>query len=136
MKQCPKCCSKKTKEVTNGGTSDKTIRRWLQSVGKDLWEDLITLRIIDRKGNLAKQNRPAVTRHIRLLRMRVQKMLDSGVPIFKEDLAINGHDLIALGLKPGPEFQRIFEACLSVVINEPHKNNKEDLEKFVRKNYG
>lgn len=116
-------------------TKDKTIRRWLQDVGKDIWQDLITLRMADRKGNLKKAHKPMVTQKMKELIERAQAIIDAGNPIFKEDLAINGHDLEALGIPPGKEYKDIFRELLGLVINEPEKNTKEALTAFVQKHY-
>ena len=116
-------------------TSDKTIRHWLQDVGKTEWRDLITLRMADRLGNLKKAGRPAVTQKMRELVNRVEAMIASGTPIFKEDLAINGDDLITMGIKPGPVFKDIFSNILGIVIAEPEKNTRSWLTAYVEKNY-
>ncbi len=116
-------------------TTDKTIRHWLQEVGKTEWRDLITLRMADRLGNLKKKDKPVVTAKMKELVDRVEAMIASGTPIFKEDLAINGDDLIAMGMKPGPEFKDIFSNILGIVISSPEKNTKEWLTQYAQKNY-
>jgi tRNA nucleotidyltransferase (CCA-adding enzyme) len=116
-------------------TTDKTIRHWLQEVGKEEWRDLITLRMADRMGNLKKKDKPVVTQKMKELVDRVEGMIKAGVPIFKEDLAINGQDLIELGIKPGPIFKDIFSNILGIVITNPEKNTKDWLSKYVTKNY-
>lgn len=116
-------------------TTDKTIRHWLQEVGKEEWRDLITLRMADRLGNLKKAGKPAVTQKMKELVSRVEGMIKAGVPIFKEDLAMNGDDLIKLGLKPGPQFKDIISNILGIVVSNPEKNTKEWLSQYVTKNY-
>ncbi len=116
-------------------TSDKTIRHWLQEVGKEEWRDLITLRMADRAGNLKKSGKPLVTQKMKELVARVEGMINAGVPIFKEDLAVNGDDLIKLGLKPGPQFKDIISNILGIVVSNPEKNTKEWLTQYVEKNY-
>lgn len=115
-------------------SKDKTIRKWLRDVGKD-WRDLITLRACDRKGNLAKAGKSAVTRHMRELCERAENILSRGDPVFNTDLAINGNDLKALGIKPGPIYKQIFQDAWALVINEPHKNTKEALLETVRRKH-
>ena len=116
-------------------TKDKTIRKWVQEVGKDVWRDLITLRCADRLGNLKKEGRPMITNKMRELMNKVEEMIASGVPIFKEDLAINGDDIKALGLPPSKIYKEIFSNILGIVVNDPSKNSKEWLSEFVVKNY-
>lgn len=116
-------------------SKDKTIRKWLQAVGKGTWRDLVTLRCADRKGNLKKADRPMITQKMRELMERAQNIIDSGAAIFKEDLAINGHDLKDLGVLPGKIYKEIFSNMLGIVISDPNKNNKVWLSEYVTRNY-
>jgi tRNA nucleotidyltransferase (CCA-adding enzyme) len=113
-------------------SKDKTIRRWLRDVGNE-WRDLLTLRAADRKGNMAKQNKPMITKSMRELIEKAENIIKSGDPIFDKDLAISGDDLKSLGIKPGPVYKDIFEKVWSLVLSEPSKNNKTDLIEFVQK---
>lgn len=115
-------------------TKDKTIRRWLADVGP-MWRDLITLRMADRKGNLKKADLPAITREMRELIARAEGIIDSGAPIFQEDLAINGHDLNELPLKSKKMYREIFADLMGIVHNNPSKNNREWLLNHVKKVY-
>jgi len=115
-------------------TKDKTLRKWLQKVGP-YWEDLIILRCADRRGNKAKAYKPMITTKMRELIERVQVLIDSGTPLFKEDLAINGDDIQALGIPPGPVYRNIFANLLGIVVSDPSKNTKEWLTEYVTKHY-
>lgn len=116
-------------------TKDKTIRKWIQTIGKEDWRDLITIRMADRKGNLAKKHKPMITAEMRWLISKVEYMLTTEVPLFKEDLAINGDDLVALGMKPSPKFKEIFSQIMGIVLSDPERNNREWLLDFVKRNY-
>ncbi|UCF20913.1 MAG: CCA tRNA nucleotidyltransferase [Gemmatimonadota bacterium] len=59
-------------------------------------------------------------------------ILRRGDPVTLADLAIDGEDLKALGLRPGPDFGRILEGCLDVVIEAPESNQRELLLEHVR----
>lgn len=50
-----------------------------------------------------------------------------------KDLAINGSDLMALGVNQGPEIGRLLESALEAVIDEQVANNRDDLLAFVQK---
>ena len=43
------------------------------------------------------------------------------------DLAVNGHDLIAAGMKSGPEMGRVLSTLLDRVIEDPALNEKNTL---------
>lgn len=47
-------------------------------------------------------------------------------------LAVNGRDLIAAGMKPGPEMGEMLERLLQVVLEEPDRNDRGELMKIVR----
>lgn len=116
-------------------STDKTIRKFLQEVGKELWKDLFDLRFADRKGNRAKAGRSEYPKALQDLRSRIEKMINDGVAIFKEDLAIDGKDLIELGVPPGPQYNDIFKNMLGLVVTDPEKNNRVWLSDFVKRNY-
>lgn len=116
-------------------STDKTIRKFLQEVGKETWKDLFNLRLADRKGNRAKAGRSEYPKALQELRGRIDKMIEEGVAIFKEDLAIDGKDLIELGVPPGPIYNDIFSNILGLVVADPSKNKADWLKDFVTRNY-
>jgi hypothetical protein len=52
-------------------------------------------------------------------------------PLRLEDLAVNGRDLIAQGLKPGPQFGGILSRLMDHVLEDPELNTKEALLTLV-----
>ena len=56
-------------------------------------------------------------------------------PLSVRDLAINGTDLIGLGLKPGPLFGKILNNALELVLEQPESNQKEILLEFAKKEF-
>ncbi len=48
-----------------------------------------------------------------------------------KNLAVNGKDLVGLGISPGPGLGKILNALLDVVIDEPSMNEKETLLKIA-----
>lgn len=133
--KCPCCKSNDTEEFSDSGTTIRTVRKWLQEVGKNDWRDLIRIRVADRKGNRARAGRPAITRKMKQLIRIVRNIIRRGDPVFIEDLAINGDDMKALGMKPGPEFKSALSNLMGIVISDPTKNNKEWLTQFILKNH-
>lgn len=49
----------------------------------------------------------------------------------RKELQINGNDLIALGVTPGPSIKRLLDACYQEIIIRPYNNNKKYLLDFV-----
>lgn len=105
-------------------------RRWLRHVGPDDARDALRLHFC-REGALGTgaEGRSALAGQA----STVLGVLRRGDPVTLAALAIDGSDLKQLGLKPGPEFGRILEACLDVVIEDPKLNERERLLEFARR---
>lgn len=56
-----------------------------------------------------------------------QDILEKEQCVQKKDLAINGRDLIALGMKPGKDLGRVLDALFEQVLDEPELNTRERL---------
>lgn len=60
------------------------------------------------------------------------RVIESRDCTFIKDLAVNGSDLIALGVKPGPMIGKILSEMLEIVIDNPEYNTKEYLLEWAR----
>ena len=61
-----------------------------------------------------------------------RRELQAGSPLRVEDLALNGRDLIAFGLKPGPRFGVILGDLMDRVLEDPSVNTPNRLKELVR----
>ena len=105
------------------------VRRWLHRADPDHLPSLARLwvakaRLDCRRWGMA--YRPLV----RLLR-RLRAEVHSGAPLRSTDLALDGRDLISLGLKPGPRFSEILGGLMELVLEEPHLNRSDLLREVV-----
>lgn len=67
-------------------------------------------------------------------RNEVMKELQySGHPIYVEDLAVNGDDLIEMGIPKGSKVDEMLLMLADVVHQRPHENTKKDLLAYARK---
>jgi poly(A) polymerase/tRNA nucleotidyltransferase (CCA-adding enzyme) len=106
-----------------GKVTEAGARRLLRRVGKEHFDDLIKLRIAERKGSGVPKAEPYRLRHLQFL---VEKAAQE--PITTSQLAINGNDLIAkLGMKPGPKIGGVLNALLAQVLDDASKNEAEYL---------
>jgi len=64
---------------------------------------------------------------------RLRTQLQANPPLRTEDLAVDGRALIAIGLKPGPEFGRILDTLMERVLEDPSLNERESLLALVEK---
>ena len=51
----------------------------------------------------------------------------------KKDMAINGKDLIAMGMKPGKDLGNVLEQLFQQVLDQPELNQKEKLIELAHK---
>jgi hypothetical protein len=104
-------------------------RRWLREVGPEDARDALRLnfRREEAQGTGA-AGRAALAEQARA----VLGVLRRGDPVTLGALAIDGNDLKEQGLRPGPEFGRVLEACLDAVIEDPALNEKDRLLEFAR----
>lgn len=111
---------------------DSTIRRYMSKLPV-LMEDLIKLRVADKKGNRAK----VIDEDWEWLMLdRVQKINDENNALSIKDLVIGGHDLIELGVHPSPFMGTLLQDCLTVVLEDPTKNTKIHLIEYVKNRLG
>ena len=113
-----------TKEWT-----DKTVRRFLRKIDlKDL-QSLIDLRLADRKGSGKKKSFP---KGLEMLVNHIQDVQQKD-NIFKvTDLGIDGHQLMELGIEPGPGMGQILKILLEEVSSKKLSNETEILKKRVK----
>jgi tRNA nucleotidyltransferase (CCA-adding enzyme) len=104
-------------------------RRWLRDVRPERARDTLRLHFAHTR---ARTVGPAERRDLASLARLALEVHRRGDPVTLDDLAIDGHDLKALGLQPGPEFGRILESCLETVIERPELNRRDVLLDYVR----
>ena len=68
------------------------------------------------------------------LRERVNKLISENACYKIPILAVDGDDVIAAGIEPGPEVGRVLYALLDAVMEEKCPNRKEDLLEWIAKN--
>lgn len=86
-----------------------------------------------KKGDAAAQA-PLCSSRIELadtLVMIAQSIIDEEEIFSLKDLAINGTDLMSMGIEPGPRIGALLDKALNAVIDETVANNKEALLAFL-----
>jgi tRNA nucleotidyltransferase (CCA-adding enzyme) len=110
-----------------GEVSESSVRRLLKKVGKENIEELLQVRMADRIGSGVPKAEPYRLRHMRYLIEKVS--LD---PINTGMLEIDGKQVMEMmKISPGPVVGDVLNIILLEVINDPLKNKKEVLEKYV-----
>jgi len=109
--------------IVDNSTKTKTIQRWMRN--NPYYRDNLRLRLADRRGNLAKSEKPVLTYYLKSLIKQIrqiEKDLESEDKVKTIELNINGNDLIKLGLTPGPLFKSVFMYLIETVNQYPKLN--------------
>ncbi len=116
----------------DGGSREKTLRRLLGRLGQERLLQLIELKRADRlgKGNVDAAQVDAQINEIRAL---LQGILEQALCVRQDQLAVNGRDLMALGMAPGPEMGQLLRQMLDAVIEGDLNNDREVLVEFAQK---
>ena len=104
----------------------KCVRREASKVGEDIFPLLLEVRDADTsaQSDYRRDEKYDWTKKVRSLFDEIQKDNEC---LSLSKLAVNGKDLIDLGVKPGKELGTILKEMLSDVIEEPSHNTKEYL---------
>ncbi|MBI2762146.1 MAG: HD domain-containing protein [Chloroflexi bacterium] len=106
------------------GWSDSGVRRFIRRIGREALTPLFDLREADNEGSGMARSSHGLDE----LRRRIDDLLARPVVLEREDLAIDGSDLIAeLGLEPGPVLGRILDELLEQAITDPAINDRPTL---------
>ncbi len=109
--------------------SSSAVRRFIAKIGRDAIDELFELREADNIGS----GLPANAGRLDELRRRVDEALHEGVAFGREDLAIDGNDLISeFGVEQGPRLGRVLEALLDRVQDDPALNDRPSLLLLAR----
>ena len=100
----------------------KVVRRWLARLGAEQLDWLIQLQLAD-MGSKANTCRAEYFHNIRLLITQIQ---EENACLHLRDLAVNGHDLMALGYT-GKEIGNILNGLLEAVLEEKTVNERSAL---------
>ena len=107
------------------------LRRWLYRVGPERFPASARLWIAGgRLDRIRHERDPAPV--VKVLR-RLRDELRKGPPLRTEELAVNGRDLVAMGLKPGPRFGKILAFLMEQVLEDPTLNRREQLLEAVER---
>jgi tRNA nucleotidyltransferase (CCA-adding enzyme) len=107
--------------------SPKGARKFINRVGDEHADDLLTLRHADQFGKGQSASELAARTSVDRQRGLVEQVRSAQQPTSQSGLFINGNDIIALGIKPGPTVGRILRYLTDEVVSDPALNNREAL---------
>ncbi len=106
--------------------TEKSVRRWLGRLGEDAFFQLLEVKRCDAMGQdyALVQDRLAANQELKAM---AQAVIDQGQCFSLKDLAVNGRDVIAAGIPPGPQVGQALTALLDQVISGALPNDRERL---------
>ena len=112
---------------------DATLRRLIARVGEERVEDLLELWHADRSAHGGEDTEVAA---VAALAARVRRLLSGERVFFPRDLAVDGRDVLALGIGPGPAVGKALQSLLAFVQEDPSRNRREVLLERLRQDSG
>jgi tRNA nucleotidyltransferase (CCA-adding enzyme) len=106
--------------------SDRAVRRMIAKIGQDHIFDVIALRQADITAMYF--NPVQAVQFLNGIRQRVQEVIAEDAPLTVAQLAVDGTDLMrSLQIEPGPIVGWILQELLDMVMDDPGRNNREEL---------
>lgn len=104
----------------------RTVRRWLNKIGPDLLDKLLFIKIADIEAH-SDINKAERRDDILKVKLIAKGILAERQCFQIKDLAINGNDILALGVEAGPMVGKILNHLLAKVIEEEVENDHDIL---------
>lgn len=113
------------------GRDRKNIKKWLNKLGENTLRDLIAVKKADKLAQNISLTEGEIE-NLSTTEKIVESIISHKEPYLVKDLAVNGKDLVDLGMK-GREVGFALDDLIIAVIEEKVNNNKEDLISYVKK---
>lgn len=104
----------------------RMVRRAMNKMGEDLLPMIIQVKqadILSQSGHCREEK----LRQLERWNVLYQEIMEKRECVSIKSLAVTGRDLIALGMKPGPQLGDTLKSLLSIVLDHPELNEKEYL---------
>ena len=115
----------------------QVIRRWLNRLGPEAFFQLLEVKRADNMGQDLEKVRDRLD-ELGEIGAKAERILTERQCLTRKDLAVDGRDVIAAGVGPGPEVGRILEGALEQVLNGEAPNERSALLRWIarRQNSG
>ncbi len=110
-----------------GAGDARRARRFLRRNGAELAFDLLDHKQADLLGKRSSGADPPLDELERLASFREVVEQELASPHRLTDLAVDGNDLLELGFEPGPEVGRVLGELLDAVVDDPARNDRQEL---------
>lgn len=106
--------------------SPRNMRRAMSRIGTENMDFLFQVKRADTEGQ-SSYRRQEKFDYIDAYEALCRKIIKEGQCVQKKDLAINGRDLIAMGMQPGKELGAVLDRLFERVLEDPELNTRERL---------
>lgn len=106
--------------------SEKNVRRAMNRVGLEQFPDLFEVKRADVLAQ-GEYKRPEKLSYIDEYQKYYEQILEKNQCVSLKNLAVNGKDLIELGMKPGKELGEVLQHLFELVLENPQENTRENL---------
>ena len=109
---------------------ERLLKRWMNRLGADVLQEILEIKLADNigTGNMS----PELGQKFAEIRDMMEDILAQQQCFSLKDLAVSGDDLVAEGIKPGPEMGRVLNELLEAVIDGECENDREALLELAR----
>ena len=114
--------------------SIKTARKWLSRVGEQQLRRLLDIRLADILAQSGYRLDERIVRRNKMMEF-VNTAIKENQCFSLKDLAINGHDVISLGLNEGEDIGEALNYALNAVIDGSVKNEKGKLIELIKSRF-
>ena len=108
----------------------QVIRRWLNRLGPEAFFQLLDVKRADGMGQAPEKVRDRMA-ELDGIRVKAERILAERQCLTLKDLAVNGRDVIAAGIEPGPEVGRVLAGLLEGVLRGELINRRDVLLKLM-----
>ena len=109
----------------------QNVRRAMNRIGVDLFPSYLAVRMADVKAQSPYHRREKIENIVEMRRLYKEALLQEDCVTLRQ-LAVGGHELMQLGMKPGREIGSMLSELLEYVLDDPSRNTKEILCDYVK----
>lgn len=110
--------------------SKKAVRRAISKIGEDIFPYLFPIKLADTNAQ-SNYLREEKLEDLAQLKLLYEEIIANNECVSLKNLAVNGSDLIALGIKPGKEIGKILHEMLEMVLEDAGMNTRETLLAYL-----
>lgn len=109
----------------------KSVRRWLHRIGAEQLFRLLDVRLADILA-YSEGTQTSTMKRRNAVKMIAEEIIASEQCFKMKDLAINGFDIMSLGVSEGEQVGQLLQSALSAVIDGALENKREVLLEYIR----